>query len=413
MDSLATDGARFDLAYCADPVCMPSRFSMFTGVLPSRVELERNEDGKEARSHVTPVILANSMGRVFGDAGYETVYGGKQHLPMTIEAAGFRNIEKDPGAKLADTCAAFLRQPHDRPFLMVASFINPHDICFMAISDAKTPGNISGPQPLIRAMALPPGMSREEFFEKVCPPLPANYAVPSGEPESILAADPRPFRVHARNDWTDEQWRLHRWTYAQLTELVDAQIGTVLRAMRATTLDKNTLVVFTSDYGDMDASHRLEHKSVLYDEAARVPFIISWKGVTKPGLVDREHLVSTGLDMIPTLCDFAGIPVPAALHGSSVRTLSEGGMPSEWRETMVVENGSSRMLRSSRYKYSVYAAGARREVLTDMIEDPGEMRNLALDPAFATVLAGHREMLKKWYRQNGETLGARYIVSEK
>ncbi|MEI6193066.1 MAG: sulfatase-like hydrolase/transferase, partial [Verrucomicrobiota bacterium] len=318
LDSLAATGARFELAYCANPVCMPSRISMMTGVLPSRVGVETN--GK-SKAKMMPDVLENSLGRVFRKAGYETVYGGKVHLPMTLEDIGFKNIEDDGRDKLAETCAKFLRQPHDRPFLMVASFINPHDICFMAIEDAKHPGIITGPKALVEAMALPPGMSREEFFAHVCPPLPANFEIPKGEPEDILAADPQDFRTYARNKWTDEQWRLYRWAYARLTERADAEIGSVLTALRETGLDQNTLVVFSSDHGDMDAAHRLEHKSVFYEEASRVPFIVSWKGVTQPGLVDRKHLVSTGQDLIPTLCDFAGVPVPSALKGRSLRAL--------------------------------------------------------------------------------------------
>jgi arylsulfatase A-like enzyme len=140
-----------------------------------------------------------------------------------------------------------------------------------------------------------------------------------------------------------------------------------------------------------------------------VPFIVSWKGVTKPGLVDTEHLVSSGIDLIPTLCDFAGIAQPAALKGRSVRALAEG-RTAAWRDTLVVENGDSRMLRSARYKYVVYATGARREMLTDMVADPGEMKNLALDPASAPVLAEHRRLLSDWYQQNGETLDPKYVI---
>lgn len=407
MDSLAATGTRFELAYCANPVCMPSRFSMMTGMLPSRVGVETNGKG---RAKVMPDVLESSLGRVFGKAGYQTVYGGKVHLPMKLEDMGFKNMEANGGPKLAEACARFLRQPHDQPFLMVASFINPHDICFMAISDAQHPGKITGPKPLIEALTLPPGTSRDEFT-RLCPPLPANYEIPAGEPEAILAADTRAFRIHARHDWTPEQWRLHRWAYARLTERVDAEIGLVLTALRETDLEKNTVVVFSSDHGDMDSAHRLEHKSVLYEEAARVPLIVSWKGVTKPGLVDRTSLVSTGLDLIPTLCDFAGIPTPVALKGRSVRALAEGRTPPSWRETQVVENGESRMLRSVRYKYIVYASGTRREMLVDMVADPGEMKNLALDPAFASVLDKHRMLLKEWYHQNGECLDSKYVVS--
>lgn len=408
MDSLASTGARFDLAYCAAPVCGPSRFSMLTGVLPSRIGMESNVGLTTCK--VPAEVLEDSMGRVFSKAGYETVYGGKQHVPMTIEDAGFRTIEWDEGAKMAEVCAQFLRQKHDKPFLMVASFINPHDICYMALTDAPHPDNIEVPKALTKALALPAGMSREEFFASICPPLPANYAVPQGEPEAILAADNREFRTLARNNWTDEQWRLHRWAYARLTELVDAQIGVVLTALRETGLEKDTVVVFLSDHGDMDASHRLEHKSVFYDEAARVPLIVSWKGVTKPGLVDKEHLISTGQDLIPTLCDFAGIPTPASLKGRSLRALAEGHVPSVWRGSQVSENRDSRMVRSARYKYVVCSSGARREMLTDMVTDPGEMKNLALDPAFAPVLKEHRRLLKDWYQQNGESLDSKYTA---
>jgi len=411
MDSLAATGARFELAYCASPVCVPSRVSMLTGVMPSRIGMETNEDMQ--KSKVTPNLLADSMGQVFARAGYETVYGGKQHIPMTIPNAGFQNIEKNEGPKLAETCAKFLRQKHDKPFLMVASFINPHDICYMALSDAQTPGTIRGPKPLLEALTLPTGLSREDFFAKACPPLPANYAIPPGEPEAILAADTRAFRTYARKEWTEEQWRLHRWAYARLTERVDTEIGVVLTALRETGLEANTLVVFLSDHGDMDASHRLEHKSVLYDEAARVPLIVSWKGVTKPGLVDREHLISTGQDLIPTLCDFAGVPVPSALKGRSVRALAEGRTPPTWRDAQVTENGESRMVRSARYKYIVYASGARREMLVDMTTDSGEMKDLAQDPTSASVLDEHRRLLKDWYQQNNETLDPRYVVTRK
>jgi arylsulfatase A-like enzyme len=413
LDSLAANGARFELAYAANPVCVPSRTSMLTGIMPSRIGMESNGEIRKSRSKVTPEILSASMGQVFKKAGYETVYGGKQHVPMTIEEAGFRNIIKDSGAQLAETSAKFLRQPHDKPFLLVASFINPHDICMMAISDEKNPGNIKGPKALMEAMKLPSDVPRSEFFEKICPPLPANFAIPQGEPEAILSADKRSFRTHVRNDWSDEQWRMHRWAYARLTEMVDAQIAEVLKALRESGLEKNTLVVFVSDHGDMDAAHRLEHKSVFYEESARVPLLVSWKGVTKPGVVDRKHPVSTGLDLIPTMCDFAGIPVPESLDGHSVRAIAEGRMPESWPKTVVVEGGDWRMLRSERYKYTVYGSGERREMLTDMVKDPGEMLNLAPDPELAPVLAEHREMLKEWYKQNGETLDPKYMVSGK
>ena len=100
MDSLAAAGARFSRAYCADPVCVPSRFSMLTGVMPSRVGIETNRDIR--KNKVSPEILENTMGQIFTKAGYETVYGGKQHVPMKIEAAGFKDIGPNAGPGLVE-----------------------------------------------------------------------------------------------------------------------------------------------------------------------------------------------------------------------------------------------------------------------------------------------------------------------
>jgi choline-sulfatase len=424
MDSLARSGARFEQAYCGNPVCVPSRVTMMTGVMPSRIGMEANEDMPRAKPKMSESILQRSLGRVFRQAGYESAYGGKVHVPVGLDAIGFDNISKDQRAQLADDCAAFLRKKHEKPFLLVASFINPHDICYMAIrsfeqsSGKAVLGKRAGEQGFARpelaaldeALKLPASMSREAFFSTVCPPLPPNFEVPQGEPEAALRVDPRNFRVYAREQWSPEQWRLHRWAYCRLTERVDAEIATVLQALRDAALEDGTLVVFTSDHGDMDSAHRLEHKSVLYEEATRVPLIVSLKGVTRPGLVDREHLVSTGLDLIPTLCDYAGIAKPEGLAGRSVRPLAEGRRSDAWRETLVVESNHSRMIRNDRFKYTVYDSGKTREVLIDLANDPGEMKNLAADPAHAEILQKARQLLRQWYRQNGEQLDGKYIV---
>jgi arylsulfatase A-like enzyme len=170
------------------------------------------------------------------------------------------------------------------------------------------------------------------------------------------------------------------------------------------------LIVFTSDHGDLDGAHRLEHKSFFYEEAARVPFIVNWKGVTKAGLVDRRHTVSSGLDVIPTLCDFAGVQPPEGLRGRSVRALAEGGVPNDWREGVVSEKKQGRMICTGRYKYSVYATGQQREFLVDLQADPGEMKNLAGDPGSQTQLDRHRAMLDRWVRETGDRLAKSYTI---
>jgi len=419
MDSLAAAGTRFERAYCSNPVCVPSRFSMLSGVMPSRIGMEHNG---HQRNPVPQAILRHGMGAVLRAAGYATVYGGKTHIPgpngrvNNPAAYGFdKYLTGNQREGLARACADFLRQKRDKPFLLLASFINPHDICYMAIDDharslGKPVRDTIERRCLAEALALPDGVSRKRFFRDTCPPLPPNFEIPEGEPDGVEKTDWRAFRAYVRRHWSKDKWRLHRWAYARLTERVDAEIGVVLKALRESGRERDTVVIFTSDHGDMDSAHRLEHKSMLYEEACRIPLIVSWKGVTKPGAVDTEHLVSNGLDLIPTLCDFAGVPSPPELNGRSIRPLAEGRQPEKWRETLVVENEHSRLVLWGRFKYGVYDTGKRRELLVDLKEDPGEMRNRAADPACRKLVETGRRLLREWYDQHGEALPARYIV---
>jgi len=408
MDSLAASGVRFELAYSSNPVCMPARTSMMTGHYPSRFDMRSNGPAK-----VPKETLANSLGQVFRRANYRTVFGGKTHWPepMNPQTVGFEYITRDERDGLAGACAAFLREKQERPFLLVASFINPHDICYMAI-DAYTKANqlpAMYPQSRVERQCVaeasrrPAGASEEEFIRKLCPPLPANHAPTADEPAALGRYGG--FRGWARKNWKEEDWRLHRWAYCRLTERVDAEIGRVLAALRETGLDRNTLVLFSSDHGDMDSAHGFEHKSLPFEESARVPFILSWPGRTPAGRVDRKHLVSSCVDLMPTLCDYAGIRPPEGLPGRSVRRIVETGSAPAWREDVAIECSDSRCLRTKRYKYSVFAGPGSQELLVDMEKDPGETVNLAGHKKYGAVLADHRRRLRERIRELGDAWG--------
>lgn len=412
MDSIAATGVRFDKAYVSNPVCMPARTSMMTGHFPSRFDMRSNGPAK-----VPDTMLKDTLGNVFRRAGYETVFGGKTHWPkpMTPENIGFEYLTADERAALADTCAGFLRRKHEKPFLMVASFINPHDICYMAI-DAYTKGanqpqmhpkSIVERQCMAEALRLPPGVSREAFLSRHCPPLPDNHGPTRNEPDALGRYGG--FRGWVRKHWTAEDWRMHRWAYCRLTERVDAEIGVVMGALRDTGLDRNTAVVFASDHGDMDSAHGFEHKSLPYEESARVPFIVSWPGRTPTGKIDNRHLVSSCVDLMPTLCDYAGITPPRGLPGRSVRRLVETGYAPGWREDVAIECTQSRTLLGRRYKYSVFEGPGRQEMLIDMNQDPGEMVNLAGDPKSTEALAWHRKRLRARTAELGDEWGRQLL----
>jgi len=416
IDRLATSGIRFERAYCTNPVCVPSRFSLQTGRMPSAIGMKWNEE-----LPVPDTIVKQSLGALFNAADYATVYGGKVHLPGTLkklECNGYKVLTGDSRQGLADAYSEFLKRPHERPFLLYASFVNPHDICFMAINDAlraigKTPDSSIDSQTCeavadeVRAKVA---SGRNELTA-----LPANHAISESEPQAIRTEylthefQGVIYRRHAREKWQETEWRIYRHVYRKLTEMVDAEIGQVLDVLRAAGLEENTLVVFTSDHGDMDGAHRLQHKSVLYEEAARVPLILSQKGVIPEGVVDDDNLVSNGLDLLPTLCDAANIKCPDDLNGRSLLPLAKRNTDVEWRDYVVVESLHGRMLRTDRFKYSIYFSGDNREQLIDLKNDPGEMTNLAGDENAMGVLDQHRQYLKEWLEKTDDTIGSRYM----
>jgi len=418
MDRLAASGIRFQRAYATNPVCVPSRFSLQTGLMPSVIGMGRNEDAGQAV--VTENMIQQSLGNFFKNAGYETVYGGKVHLPdkmNELEAMGYRLLTADSRQGLAESAAGFIKEKHHSPFLLFASFINPHDICYMAINDYR---DSVGEQPLdnidARTCARVLGQALQtddlnDFIKTACPPLPQNHAIPEREPSCITTryTEARPFRAYIRRNWTESQWRLHRWVYARLTEMVDRQIGTLLDALTDSGLQDDTLVVFTSDHGDMDASHKLEHKSVLYEEAIHVPLILSFPGRIAESQIDDQHLVSNGLDLLPTLGAYAGIPVPEQLTGYNLKPLAQGENPAGWRNFLVVESQNGRLLRTDRYKYCVYDSGENRIQLIDLQEDPGELINLAGAGSLQATENNHQQMLKEWIEKTGDRIGALYV----
>jgi arylsulfatase A-like enzyme len=403
LDSMAKSGIRFANAYVTNPVCVPSRISMATGMMPGRFGVFSN--GMKAT--IPKKVSDNSLGKLIKSGGYDTFYGGKVHMAPELVPikAGYDEFCRDQRDELPKVCIEFMTRKRDKPFFAVASFINPHDICFAY--NARQPDRKG--KPLVdelykQAQALPP--------DKL-PPLPKNSEIPEREPEAIEATMKITATTPAnliRKDYNARDWRNYRWIYCRLTERVDTQIGRLLDALKKNGLEENTLVVFTSDHGDMDGSHRLASKNVFYENSAGVPFIMQYKGVIPPSQVDENSLVSNGLDIAPTLCDYAGVPAPEYLLGRSLRPVAENQKDNSRRPFVVAENNTGRMLRSARFKYCVYKEGKIRESLVDLRTDPGEMNNLAGQAGFQKHLNKHREFMKRWIAESKDAEAKAFAI---
>ena len=204
----------------------------------------------------------------------------------------------------------------------------------------------------------------------------------------------RPFRALARENYSDSDWRIHRYIYHRFTETVDAQIGLLLDALKESEQEENTVIIFTSDHGDMSASHKLEHKTVFYNEASRIPPLIYQKGATQKGVVDKTSLLSNGIDIIPTIYDYAGIYASYDLEGKSIRPIAEGKNVADKRSVIKLESEIGRMIITENYKYARFYFGRNHEQLYDLSKDPFEMKNSIDLSENETILVYHRNLFE-------------------
>ena len=397
LDRLASEGVRFKNAYCAFPLCVPSRAAMFTGRMP-------HESGIYVNTRIVEdeMLPFQTLGKIMADAGYNTHYIGKWHLTVPMAETsihGFREVEH-PGAHGFDSVYArlaveFLKQPHGTPFFLTLSFVNPHDCCQLARGEDLS--EFEG--------AIPKLPDAGDL-----PLLPANFDIPENEPDYIrLWQAQNSEAVYRSYFWDEEEFKAYQWGYYRLVEKVDSLLGQVIDAIHASPGADNTIIIFSSDHGDGLSRHHWNQKWSVYDESARVPFIVAGNPVVRKG-VTESRLVSSGLDLMPTICDYAGIEVTEGVHGRSVRPLVEGTFDGDWREYVVTELSfgnwvdgynvdtfpRARMLRTENYKYMVFDHGELKEQFIDMLRDPGEMNNLALDTGYSELLDLHRKLLGEW-----------------
>lgn len=390
MDSLAQRGMRFDKAYTTFPLCTPARASMITGRYPHEIGVFGND------ASITDDARQRSIGHLLSQAGYDCGWGGKWHLPEIEipDGYGFRKICGFNDIQLGPACADFIREDREQPFFLVASFDNPHNICEWSRKDNLPWGPI-------------PDIPRVDE----CPNLPPNFAIPPFEPTAIRQYQRRTPIIDFVSEFTTEHWRRLRFAYFRLIEKVDAQIGLILDALRETSLMDNTVVIFSSDHGDMHGARQLIQKTVLYEESVRVPLIIAAPGT---GSSVDTHIVSNGIDLLPTICDYAGVTTSERLSGRSLRPLVEDRNANHWREFVVAETEfeaiscPARMVRSDRYKYIVYRWGQYREELFDLEIDPFEHVNLAVEMRYKAILEQHRAYLRNWCLETNDDFGHHY-----
>ena len=199
------------------------------------------------------------------------------------------------------------------------------------------------------------------------------------------------------------QYKYNRYMqdYLACVEAVDESIGQVLDYLKKTGLDKNTIVIYSSDQGFFLGEHGLFDKRYMYEESIKMPFIIRWPGVVKPGT--RCEDMVTNVDFAETFLDMAGVEAPADMQGRSFVPLLKGEKPEDWPTSFYYryyhdpnEHGTPAHygVRTERYKL-IYFWRLGHWELFDLKNDPNEMVNLYGNKKYAKV---QKELTKELYR---------------
>lgn len=433
LDQLAGNGTRFANAYSATPSCVPARVALFTGQSQER-------HGRVGYQEGVPFDVAHpvTLPGEFRKAGYQTQAIGKMHVYPERSRVGFDDV------LLHDGFLHAARREHKLnfkffddyvPWLRRQPGVSPDEEYF----DHGAGCNSTIARPWDKDERLHPtnwaGSAAVDWLYRRDPTVPfflylsfhrphPPYDPPAWAFEQYL--DLPAFRRRLGN-WEQHYDSirtdgLHEASFGTLSESVthraragyyglmaqvDLQIMRLVEALAAFGLSDNTVLAFTSDHGEMMGDHDFYRKSVGYEGSAHIPLLIAPAPSDQHAL--RQNVADQVVelrDLMPTLLDLAGIPVPADCDGVSLASVlrgpadddpASGAVPvpgvREWLHGEHVAFGQSlQWVTDGKVKY-LWASGWGSEELFDLQTDPGELHNLAGDPAHAGLLARWRRRL--------------------
>ena len=228
-------------------------------------------------------------------------------------------------------------------------------------------------------------------------PLPANHHDDlTGKP----SRQRRP-QVYKSGDWAADQFRDYIRRYWGFCSYIDAQIGRIRATLEAIGEDKDTLILFTSDHGDMVAAHGMIYKLACcgYDELFHVPFILRCPGQGAPGTTCDS--LTAGTDILPTVLDLLNVSTDAPMDGHSFGPLLDGAQ-SDTRDVVICNSIEHNFVAvTQRWKYVLNLPDDCVHELYDLDNDPGEMTNLAQDSAHQATAREMQERILHWAEATG------------
>ena len=433
LDRLAESGVKFQNMHCQYPVCGSSRASIMSGLYPY-TNLTLGNEGT-LRGSMPDVV---TLSQTFRNNGYFAARVSKiyhMRIPFEIidgtaesddpfswdEAINIKAPEqnapgelthwspKDKGSQTfagvvasggdsdhadgmaADRAIEILEKVKDKPFFLAVGFVRPH-------------------VPLV---------APKKYFDRYDR---ADMEAPI-VPENDLDDVPGIIRGYKRNSTTyGVTPELHKGllqAYYASVSYMDAQVGRVLDALDEKKLTDNTIVVFSSDHGYLLGHHHKYQKQHLFEEATRVPFIIS-----VPWLKDQHGRGTTKItelvDLYPTLAELAGLPAPNTLQGASLTPLLSDTESSAWKkeQAFTISRSGGESLRTKDWRFTQWGFGDKGLELYDLKKDPGEFTNQATNPEYASVLRSlQKQLLAKraaaGFEKNKEAIVGKFKKKQK
>jgi arylsulfatase A-like enzyme len=408
IDRMASEGIRFDRAYSTQPVCGPARSAIFTGMYPHSNGVLGND--------MAPALDMKTLGQRLSDSGVRTGFVGKWHLDGTdYFGNGVCPDGWDPEYWFDGRCYLdSLKDKSERDFSRLVP--TAQDMRYRGLDETFTMAHRS----VDKAIDFIERYKDEDFFLVVSIDEPHHpFICPA---EYLEAFEGFEFKLgeNAKDDLADKPQSQRDWAehvaefmgdgktfrldpFFACNSYCDYEVGRVLGAIEKWIPD--ALSVYTSDHGDMLGAHRLLGKGpTMYNEIAKIPFVVKWKGsAPENSSVDRPI---SHIDLAPTFLEFFGQEVPEILQGESLLpTFAEPSSCSreqaflEFNRFELDHDGfggfsPTRCVVTERFKLAINLTD--KDELYDLETDPGEMRNLIDDPAHAEMRNQLHDEIAAW-----------------
>ena len=424
LDRIAKEGMLFQNCFCTNSICGPSRAVILTGKHSHINGFRQNGNTFDGGQQTFPKLLQKT--------GYQTAIIGKWHLRTRPTGFNYYEILRGQGPYynpsmikngkavkhvgyttdiITDLALDWLKNQRDKdkPFMMMYQHKAPHRNWQPGPKYLHKYDDVTIPEPdnLFDNYEGRGSAARQQdmTIEKTLTAFDLKLTPPRNLTKEQLATwkaayDPKneKFRKAKLTGKALVRWKYQRYIkdYLRCIASVDDNVGRVLDYLDKTGLAKNTIVIYSSDQGFYLGDHGWFDKRFMYEESYRMPFMVRWPGVTKPGSVSKA-LVSN-LDFDETFLDIAGAKIPADMQGKSIVPLLKGGSTKDWRKSLYYHyyefygnRRSAHMVRrhygvrTQRYKL-IHFYNLDEWELYDLEKDPREMKSVYNNTEYANIV---------------------------